>query len=387
MKISKGRFIAIVLIVFVIGAGAGFGIRPVISDITGITGSNDSSDSKSGNSISEEDRYKKLNEAYEIIEKEYYQDPDEKKMEDGMLKGLFAGLGDKYSGYMTKSEYNTYEDSVVGEFEGIGITFQENKKGDRVIISTVKGAPAEKAGLKKNDIILKVDGKEYDDVDKMAMAIKGQKGTKVKLLIKRGDKEKTYEIVRDNIVMDTVESKMLDDKIGYIKISSFESHTEEDYKEAYSDLEKKGMRAFIIDLRDNGGGLVNSATEIADTLLDSCVITYLEDRQGKRDYYRSDQAHTTLPYVILVNGYTASASEIMTAAVKDKGQGKIVGQNTYGKGVVQTWNKFSDGSGYKLTVMQYYSPDGHTINKKGVKPDYVVKGSKAQMNKAIDLLK
>lgn len=378
MKISKVSLIVIIVMVFALGAGAGFGAGRMTS---GDQAQVEDDQGSSG------DRYKKLDELYGIIEKQYYEDPDEKELEEGMAKGLFAGLGDKYSGYMTKEEYRSYEDSVMGEFEGIGITFQENKKGERVIISTVKGSPAQKAGLKKNDIILKVDGKEYDNVDKMAAAIKGKGGTKVKLLIKRGDKEKTYEITRAQIVMDTVESKMMDGKIGYIKIMSFENHTETDYQEAFSKLESKGMKGFIIDLRDNGGGLIDPAIKIADTLLDKCTITYLEDRAGKKDYYNSDESHTDLPYVILVNGNTASASEIVTAAIKDKGKGTIVGTKTYGKGVVQISDELSDGSGYKLTVMQYFSPLGKQINKKGVVPDVKVKGGKQQLNKAVELLK
>lgn len=380
MKISKGSLIVIILVIFALGAGAGYGLRPMISDTI-------TSDTGGQKSTGKADSYKKLDEAYDLIEKDFYQEPDKTKMEDGMLKGLFAGLEDKYSEYMTKNEYRTYEDSVTGEFEGIGITFQDNKKDEHVIVSTVKESPADKAGLKKRDIILKVDGKKYKDVNKMAMAIKGKKGTKVKLLIKRDGKEKTFEIVRDDIKMDTVESKMMDDKIGYIKITSFGANTDDEYKEAFSNLEEKGMRSLIIDLRDNGGGLIEPAIDIADSILDKCVITYLENRQGKREYFRSDQNHITIPYVILVNGYTASASEILSASIKDKGSGKIVGKRTFGKGVVQNTGEFSDGSGYKLTVMQFFSPDGKTINKKGVMPDYVVKGSKAQMKKAVDLLK
>lgn len=377
MNLKKGNLIVIIILVFLLGAGAGFGIHSFVSP--------------DGNSapVSEgSGKYKeKLDELLGIIEKEYYKAPDKDKLAEGIYKGLFAGLEDPYSAYMTEEEYRTYEDSVTGEFEGIGITFHENKKGDYVILSTVKGSPAEKAGLKKDDIILKVDGKAYDDVDKVSSHIKGEEGTTVKILFRRGKKEFTKKITRAKIVMDTVESKMLKDKIGYIKISAFENNTAKDYNKAFEKLERENMKGFIIDLRDNGGGLVNQAVNIADTLLDKCTITYLQDRAGKKDYYRSDEDHTSIPYVILVNGNTASSSEILTAAIKDKGQGKIVGQKTYGKGVVQISDSLSDGSGYKLTVMQYFSPNGNTINKKGVKPDYKVKGSAAQLKKAEDLLK
>jgi carboxyl-terminal processing protease len=221
----------------------------------------------------------------------------------------------------------------------------------------------------------------------MAADIRGKDGTKVKLTIKHDGKEKTLEITRGKIVIDTVEGKMLKDKIGYIQINSFEKNTEKDYRNTFDSLEKKNMKGLIIDLRDNGGGLIEKAINIADTLMGKSVITYLEDRAGKREYFDSDEDQIDIPYVILVNGNTASASEILTAAVKDKGQGKIVGTKTYGKGVVQISGEISDGSGYKLTVAQYFSPDGKTINKKGVKPYYKVKGKKKQLEKAIELLK
>lgn len=375
MNIKKSNLIVIIIIVFLLGAGAGFGLNNIMST--------------SNMPVSEsDDEYKeKLDELYGIIEKEFYKAPDKDKLAEGIYKGLFAGLEDPYSSYMTKEEYRSYEDSVTGEFEGIGITFTVNKKGDYIIVSTIKGSPAEKAGLKKNDIILKVNGKVYDDIETVSSHIKGEEGTTVKLLLKRGGKEFTKKIVRAKIVNDTVESKMLKDNIGYIKITGFENNTAKDYAKAFDQLERKKMKGFIIDLRDNGGGLVNQAVDIADTLLDKCTITYLQDRAGKKEYFRSDEDHTSLPYVILVNGNTASSSEILSAAIKDKGRGKIVGQKTYGKGVVQVSDSLSDGSGYKITVMQYFSPNGNTINKKGVKPDYVVKGSANQLKKAEELLK
>ena len=377
MKMGKKSFVALMLVIFLLGAGTGLGI----SNLSMLR-----SPTQDGNqSVSARDE--KLEQLYDIINKMYYKEPDQKDMEEGIYKGLFLGLGDKYSSYMTKEEYQSYETSVTGQFEGIGITFQENKNGEYVIISTVKGSPAEKAGFKPKDVILKVDGKEYDNVDKMAAAIKGRKGTQVKLTIKRNDKEKTIPVIRDEIVMETVEHKMLDKSTGYIRIMSFEGNTARDYEKAFEDLEKKKMKSFILDLRDNGGGLVDQAVRITDTLLSKSVITYMEDRTGKREYYRSDEACTQLPYVILVNGNTASASEIMTAAVKDKGRGRIVGQKTYGKGVVQVSNSLPDGSGYKLTVMQYFSPNGNKINNKGVAPDYKVKGNKKQLEKARGLLK
>ncbi|MBQ9179900.1 MAG: S41 family peptidase [Firmicutes bacterium] len=376
MKIRKTSAVIIALLIFVLGAATGLGISNAImpgSSISSVSG--------------DQGRYDKVNELWGIIEKNYYIEPNEEDMKDGLARGLFIGLGDKYSAYMTKEEYEAYETSVTGEFDGIGVTFQMNKDGEFEVISTVKNSPAEKAGVKKGDIITKVDGKEYDDADKIGAAMRGKRGTKVKVTYERDGKENTVSITRAHIVTETVTSKMLGDNIGYIKISAFEEKTDADFESALSEMESKAARGVIIDLRDNGGGLVKSGVNIADKLLGKCVVTYMEDRKGDKEYYRSDSDCTQLPYVLLVNGNTASASEILSAAVKDKGRGKIVGTQTYGKGVVQVSGKLSDGSGYRLTIMQYFSPNGKAIHEKGVKPDYVVKGKDAQLKKAEELIK
>ena len=376
MKINKVSAIIIAITIFALGAGTGLGISNALLSRGIQTPSSSSSD-----------RYDKVEELWEIIDKNYYKKPNEEDMKDGLARGLFLGLGDKYSAYMTKEEYESYETSVTGEFDGIGITFQMNKEGEFEVISTVKDSPAEKAGVKKGDIITKVDGKEYDDADKIGAAMRGKRGTKVKVTFERDGKENTIELIRAHIITETVTTKVLDGNIGYIKISAFEEKTDADFNQALSEMESKAVKGLVIDLRDNGGGLVKSGVNIADKLLGKGDITYMEDRAGEKEYYRSDAACTQLPYVILVNGNTASASEILTAAVKDIGRGKIVGTKTYGKGVVQVSGKISDGSGYRLTIMQYFSPNGHAINEKGIKPDYVVKGKDAQLKKAEELIK
>ena len=376
MKIRKTSAAIIALLIFALGAATGLGISNAIMP----AGSISSVSSNQG-------RYDKVNELWDIIEKNYYIEPNEENMKEGLAKGVFIGLGDKYSAYMTKDEYESYETSVTGEFDGIGVTFQMNKDGEFEVISTVKNSPAEKAGVKKGDIITKVDGKEYDDADKIGAAMRGKRGTTVKVTYERDGKENTVTLTRAHIVTETVTSKVLDDNIGYIKISSFEEKTDADFESALSEMESKAVKGVIIDLRDNGGGLVKSGVNIADKLLGKCVITYMEDRKGDKEYYRSNSDCTQLPYVLLVNGNTASASEILSAAVKDKGRGKIVGTQTYGKGVVQVSGRLSDGSGYRLTIMQYFSPNGNAIHEKGIKPDYVVKGKDAQLKKAEELIK
>ena len=383
MKIQKKGLIALLLIVFVSGGLLGAGIGRLTDDGYGKV----SISKEEYKEIKEyKDKYAKVDELWDHIQKEAYDEPKDEDMIDGLCRGLFAGLGDRYSAYMTKDEYEAYETSITGSFEGVGITFAADETGAFAVIGTVEGSPAQKAGIKEGDIITKVDGKTYDNADAAAAAIRGKKGTKVKITVERDGKEKVYELTRDVIVNQSAESKVLDGNIGYIKLTEFDEHTDEDFEKALDELEKKNVKGFILDLRNNGGGLVDSSVNIADNLLGKGVVTYMEDRAGHKEYFKSDEDKTRLPYVVLVNGSSASASEILTAAVKDFGQGKIVGTKTFGKGVVQITQKLSDGSAYKLTVMQYFSPDGNVINGKGIEPDYVVKGKTKQLEKAKELL-
>ncbi len=380
---QKKGLIALLLIVFVSGGLLGAGIGRLTDDGYGKV----SISKEEYKEIKEyKDKYAKVDELWDHIQKEAYDEPKDEDMIDGLCRGLFAGLGDRYSAYMTKDEYEAYETSITGSFEGVGITFAADDTGAFAVIGTVEGSPAQKAGIKEGDIITKVDGKTYDNADAAAAAIRGKKGTKVKITVERDGKEKVYELTRDVIVNQSAESKVLDGNIGYIKLTEFDEHTDEDFEKALDELEKKNVKGFILDLRNNGGGLVDSSVNIADNLLGKGVVTYMEDRAGHKEYFKSDEDKTRLPYVVLVNGSSASASEILTAAVKDFGQGKIVGTKTFGKGVVQVTQKLSDGSAYKLTVMQYFSPDGNVINGKGIEPDYVVKGKTKQLEKAKELL-
>ena len=338
-----------------------------------------------------DDRYSKLNQIYDDITANYYKEPDEKDLETGMYKGLMAGLGDVYSGYMTAEEFRSWSDTTLGEFEGIGINFSINTKGEFVILGTIPGTPAEKAGLQAGDLILAVDGKVYADMETVSAALKGKAGTKVRVTYDRDGKEREVTIKRAKIISQTVESKMLENRIGYMALSSFEEHTAEDFKKQLADLQKKGAKSLIIDLRDNGGGLVDSGTEIADVFLGEGTITYLQNRKGQKQYIKSDADKIQVPCVFLVNKNTASTSEILAAAVKDDGTNPLVGTTTFGKGIVQSTQQRQDGSAVKLTTMQYFSPKGNAIHEKGVKPDYVVKNSKQskedkQLNKAIELL-
>ncbi len=331
---------------------------------------------------------KKLHSLRQTIEKLYYIEPSRKALEEETYKGLVRGLGDEYSEYMTKSEYDSWVAGTTGSYEGVGLIFSKNKKtGKVVVVQVVKNSPAENNGIKTGDNILKVGGKTYKDVEKMATAIRGKAGSTVDIVFAREGKAFTKKLTRAAITMETVSTKQLDNNIGYISISAFESATAQDFKEALQGCEKKHNKGVIIDLRDNGGGLVQSSVEIADMLMDKSVVTYMEDRKGKKDYYRAHDGSTKLPYVLLVNGHTASASEILMAAVMDNTKNKVVGTKTYGKGIVQDIYPLQDGSALKLTVKQYFSPKGKVIHKKGIAPNYIVKGGDAQLKKAKEVLR
>lgn len=336
-----------------------------------------------------DERYSKLNNIYNEIEEKYYIEPNEEDLQEMMYKGLVAGLGDPYSAYMTAEEYKAYEESVTGEFEGIGITFSTDKDGNFVIVQITPDSPAEKVGLKAGDILLKADGKTYDSMDAISAAIKGKAGTMVTVTYMRDGKEHDVEIKRDKIVNVTVKSEMMDNNMGYISISGFETHTGEDFKAALKEMEDKNVKGLVIDLRDNGGGTVSSCIEVADAIMGEGVIVSMEDREGKSEKYTSDKQQTKLPYVVLVNENSASAAEILAAAVKDNTDNPVVGTTTFGKGIVQMTGNMGDGSALKLTVMQYFSPNGTVIHKKGVEPDHTVTNSgdaDEQLEKALELL-
>ena len=337
-----------------------------------------------------DERYSKLDQIYEEIMESYYIEPDEDAMQEMMYKGLVAGLNDPYSSYMTAEEYKAYEDSIYGEFDGIGIVFSTDDEGNYVVIQVYSDSPAEKAGLKSGDILLEADGKSYGTMEELSAAIKGKAGTVVKLTYMRDGKKYDVDITRAKIVTQTVDSSVLEGNVGYIAISGFDGHTADDFETALKEMEDKKVEGLVIDLRDNGGGTVATCVEIADTLMGESVIVTMEDRYGQSEEYKSDKNMTSIPYVVLVNENSASAAEILAAAVKDNTDNPVVGTTTFGKGIVQTSGNIGDGSALKLTIMQYFSPDGTVIHKRGVTPDFKVenKGAvDAQLAKALELLK
>lgn len=340
-----------------------------------------------------------------LLDKKYLGEIDEQKLTERAIKGYIEGLDDPYSEYFTKEEMKDFEETTMGNYVGIGIYMVKNTKDNTIVVlAPVQGGPAEKAGLKTGDVITKVDGKDYDG-DSMSEAsnkIKGEEGTKVKLEIQRDGKIMEFEIERQNVKLNHVESKKLEANIGYLKLSTFDEGCGQEFKTKFEELKKQGITSLIIDLRNNGGGIVEEALEIADLMVDKDqTLLITTDKNGKEEVKKSKADKTiNMPIILLTNENSASASEILAGALKDLNAAKIVGTKTYGKGVIQELLTLSDGSGLKITTNEYYTPNHNKINKVGISPDVEVKlpeeeqdkvtveeSKDTQLQKAIEILK
>lgn len=317
-----------------------------------------------------------------ILEEGYIYDIDEKAMADYAVKGYVAGLDEPYTSYFTEEEFKNYTDSLEDSYVGIGVVISPTEDNFIEVVSAVEGSTAYQAGIKPGDIIYKVDGEEYfgDTMDNAITKIKGGKeGEKVTLTLVRDGKEIEMEIERRVVVMNSVSSKMIDDQIGYLKISSFNVEGDESDTSTYTEfcehienLKKSNVKKLIIDLRDNPGGALEVVVDVADDLLPEGLITYIEYKDGTKEEHKSDKECMDIPIVVLVNENSASASEVLTGALKDHKKATVVGNTTYGKGVVQTVFPFSDGSGMSVTIAKYYTPSGVCIHGTGIEPDIKV---------------
>ncbi len=331
--------------------------------------------------------YGKLFELRQYIEEFYYVPVDGEKLKTGMYKGLFKGTGDKYSAYFTKEEYDEIMLSTQGEYQGIGVIVTPAEDGYITVVAPFEDTPAHRAGIISGDKIVKIDGEEYN-ADQLNLAVskmRGEPGTSVHITIMRDGEDSLIEldILRANVKMKSVKSEMLDSNIGYIRITSFDDKTSDEFKNHLRDLQLKNIEGLVIDLRDNPGGLVNECLEIADMLMGKDVIVYTEDGKGNKEYHESDRDQINIPYAILVNGGSASSSEILSAGVKDAGAGTLIGTQTYGKGIIQRIVPLNDGDGIELTVAQYFSPKGNSIHGIGVEPDIIVEIDYEQLEDGI----
>jgi carboxyl-terminal processing protease len=374
MLMMKKRSLIILIVVFMLASAIGTGV--LILSIGVGTGNlvvlNKAEYSKFETIMSE---YSTLFDLEKFVNDNYYIPADKAAIREGTYQGVFLGLGDPYSSYMNKKDYEDLLATTAGEFQGIGVTIAPDESGFINVIAPIEDTPAARAGIMASDKIVKVDNKEYTakTINEAVTAMRGVPGTKVKIDVLRDGKIISFDLIRSNIVLKSVKSEMLENNIGYIRITTFDEKTLGEFKNHLKDLESKNIKGLVIDLRDNPGGLVDSSVSITDMLLGSGVITFTEDRNKVREYYKSDAAKLDVPYVVLINKGSASASEIMAGAIKDNKGGKLIGETTFGKGIIQRIFSYgNDGGGIKLTVMQYFSPNGNIIHKVGVKPDIEV---------------
>ncbi len=339
-------------------------------------------------------KYDKLEQLEQIIKNTYYEEVSDEELEEGVYRGLFNSLGDVYSQYITADEYGKALYYTAGELDGIGVLMTSDTDRGLVRIKKVySDSPAEKAGVQAGDFIVSVDGVEYSatQLNELTEHTRGKAGTTVEIVFERDGEEYTAVMTRGHIITETVEYSMLENRIGYIQITSFTKETGNEFRSAFRDLELKRPKGIIIDIRNNGGGIIESGIEVADELLPGCTITTLSNVHGEKEVYTSDADAASVPYVLLVNGNTASTSEILASAIKANEGGALVGTRTYGKGIVQVMSKLDQGDAYRLTILEYVDPAGNKIHGAGVTPDYIVEQTNdpdtdAQLEKAIELL-
>ncbi|MBA1334243.1 MAG: Carboxyl-terminal protease [Firmicutes bacterium] len=339
----------------------------------------------------------------EFLKDYYYKDIDMDKLQEGAIRGMLESLEDPYTVFMNREEYDSFMTHTMGTYEGIGLVVEKGEDGYITVVAPIEDTPSERAGIKSADKILKVDHKDVfgDQLEQAVSMMKGPGGTKVILTIIREGVENPFDvtITREEIRLKTVKSQVLEDDIGYIRISTFDEKTYDDFNKALKDLSKSGIKGLLIDLRSNPGGLLDVVVDIADVLMGKGLIVYTEDRQGNRKEEVSDAGEIGLPMAVLVDGGSASASEILAGALQDSGTGVLVGTKTFGKALVQTVQELKDGTAIKVTIAQYYTPKGRSIQGKGIMPDYVVElpedavmgeykqGRDPQMAKAIEIIK
>ena len=334
----------------------------------------------------------------EYIDEFYLGEINEDDMIESAIKGYVAGLGDEYTEYLTKDEYEELMIDVNGDYVGIGIYMTQDRDKNIVVLLPIEGSPAEEAGLKTGDIITKVNGEDCIGMDLSLVAnkVKGEEGTTVDLEIQREDEIINKTIIRRTVEIRTIENKILDNKIGYIEILSFDTECSDKIKVILNDYINRGIKSIIIDLRDNGGGVVSEATDMADLFLakDSNIMIEI-DNKGNAKTTKAEKEpiiSSDMKIVVLTNENTASASEILVGALKDNNIAQVVGTITFGKGVMQELVPVSSGGALKLTIKEFCTPNGNKINKEGIKPDIEIEDNEEteedeQLEKAIEICK
>jgi len=332
--------------------------------------------------------------AYRFIETKYVNDTDDVKLIDGAIDGMVKSLNDPHSNYLSPKMYKTLMEQTEGSFAGIGVVMGMDNEQKIHIVGIMENSPGQKAGLQEGDEILAVDGVPVTQIafDEVAAHVRGQAGTDVVLTIMRDNANQDITITRDNIKLKTVGHKMLDNNIGYIQIVSFSEDTANEFNEAYNDLKNQGMKALVLDLRNNPGGLLTTCVEIAKKLVPKGEIVSIVDKQGNKETYSSSLEAPEYPLVVLINKNSASASEILSGAIQDTKTGTIIGNTSYGKGSVQTILPMFEDDAVKLTIAKYYTPSGRSIDGTGITPDIEINLDEnatldTQLDKALEVLK
>lgn len=318
----------------------------------------------------------KIRQIEEMLDTYYVEDYDKELAEELMYTGLVAGVGDPYTYYLSADSLAEQVEKNSGHFVGIGVEIYAGDDGYIVVSSVTPGGPAEAAGILAEDKITEVDGESITGktAADVSALVKGEEGTDVTLTIFRESTGEVLEktVTRQDIQVKTVSWSMMDDNIGYISITNFRENTYSQFKEALDTLEAEGMEKLVLDLRNNTGGLVKSAHEIGEELLPEGIMVYTMDKEGNREDTLCDDVYNDVPMVVLVNGNSASAAEILAGAIQDTGRGELIGTTTFGKGLVQRLFTLPDGSGLNVTIQKYYTPNGTSIHGVGITPDYEV---------------
>jgi len=331
---------------------------------------------------------KKFNDVRNILKNTYYKEVDENKLIEGAIAGMADSLEDPYTVYLPKEQMQSFMETAEGSYSGIGVSVNVDTDGLLTIVEAFEGSPALAAGMKQGDKIIKVDDTDVTtikDENVIISMIKGPEGTKVKITIYRPSEgiPIEMEIERKRIKIENIKSEMLPGNIGYIKIVKFDGEIDEYFEDRLNGLIAQGMKGLIIDVRDNPGGSYDQVVAIADRLIPEGVIVYTEDRAGNRRYERSDSTQLDMPMAVLINENSASASEILAGAIKDNKKGILVGEKTFGKGLVQTIRPLDDGSGLKVTISRYFTPSDVCIQDIGIEPDVKISLDEKYRNVAV----
>ena len=371
LGILLGIIISVTLVVAGLTGLVGSGFFHISTDGIYVTGTSSNDSDGIGSKVEA-----KLNVLNSVLsDKFYFDNVDDETAANNIYKAYLSSYGDKYTVYYTPEEYKSLMESTSGTFYGIGAVCQKSDEGGIVIVEPYSNAPAYKAGVRKGDRVIKVDGKDIMDMDLSAAValIKGDKGTQVKLTVVRDGQTMDFSITRNAVNIKTVDYEMREDSIGYIIISQFDDVTTEQFKDALNDLQNQGMKGLVIDVRSNPGGVLSVVVDIVDQIVPNGLIVYTEDVDGNRkEYNGKSNNELSIPIAVLVDGNSASASEIFAGALQDYGKAKIIGTQTFGKGIVQTIQPLTDGSAIKYTIAKYYTPKGQDIHGHGVTPDIVV---------------